>query len=240
MMFFFFFSSRRRHTRWPRDWSSDVCSSDLGSGSLRSIVSSELLDPIHAPLFDEPRTVLAMEISEPTLHFTILATLAAHKELAMGELVEESGLDRGVVSLYLQVLQDLHLVESANPIFSRPGHRRHRYRLRDSLMRFWFTYVFPNQAALNAGHDPGVFYDRVVAPQLSEFVSRAFEEVCQEWVRRNYAGVALEVGSWWGPALNALRRSGARTVEEIDIVAGHGRRVSVVGEVKWTMRQMSS
>src|SRR5207253_8176527 len=28
-MCFFFFSSRRRHTRWPRDWSSDVCSSDL-------------------------------------------------------------------------------------------------------------------------------------------------------------------------------------------------------------------
>src|SRR5439155_23039597 len=25
----FFFSSRIRHTRWPRDWSSDVCSSDL-------------------------------------------------------------------------------------------------------------------------------------------------------------------------------------------------------------------
>src|SRR5439155_9211410 len=29
LFFFFFFSSRRRHTRWPRDWSSDVCSSDL-------------------------------------------------------------------------------------------------------------------------------------------------------------------------------------------------------------------
>src|SRR3712207_3976777 len=27
---FFFFSSRRRHTRYWRDWSSDVCSSDLG------------------------------------------------------------------------------------------------------------------------------------------------------------------------------------------------------------------
>src|SRR3989442_4957280 len=26
----FFFSSRRRHTRCGRDWSSDVCSSDLG------------------------------------------------------------------------------------------------------------------------------------------------------------------------------------------------------------------
>src|SRR5882757_8737477 len=28
-MIFFFFSSRRRHTRYWRDWSSDVCSSDL-------------------------------------------------------------------------------------------------------------------------------------------------------------------------------------------------------------------
>src|SRR3712207_8982535 len=27
--YFFFFSSRRRHTRYWRDWSSDVCSSDL-------------------------------------------------------------------------------------------------------------------------------------------------------------------------------------------------------------------
>src|SRR5690606_39886295 len=31
---FFFFSSRRRHTRFSRDWSSDVCSSDLGLSDL--------------------------------------------------------------------------------------------------------------------------------------------------------------------------------------------------------------
>src|SRR2546429_1245769 len=29
LVLFFFFSSRRRHTRCSRDWSSDVCSSDL-------------------------------------------------------------------------------------------------------------------------------------------------------------------------------------------------------------------
>src|SRR5207245_5108970 len=33
--FFFFFSSRRRHTRCYRDWSSDVCSSDLAISRLR-------------------------------------------------------------------------------------------------------------------------------------------------------------------------------------------------------------
>src|SRR5690606_40303540 len=29
LVYCFFFSSRRRHTRFSRDWSSDVCSSDL-------------------------------------------------------------------------------------------------------------------------------------------------------------------------------------------------------------------
>src|SRR5207253_7382700 len=33
----FFFSSRRRHTRWPRDWSSDVCSSDLVDLAVRRV-----------------------------------------------------------------------------------------------------------------------------------------------------------------------------------------------------------
>src|SRR6266511_5928261 len=32
---FSFFSSRRRHTRFSRDWSSDVCSSDLGYGAVQ-------------------------------------------------------------------------------------------------------------------------------------------------------------------------------------------------------------
>src|SRR5690606_40304258 len=35
---FFFFSSRRRHTRFSRDWSSDVCSSDLSTPAHRLVV----------------------------------------------------------------------------------------------------------------------------------------------------------------------------------------------------------
>src|SRR5438874_3163497 len=60
MIFFFFFSSRRRHTRSLRDWSSDVCSSDLRlldyvrnpgrgtAGALGQVVGNALLprDPV--------------------------------------------------------------------------------------------------------------------------------------------------------------------------------------------------
>src|SRR6266536_5796190 len=38
-IFFFFFSSRRRHTSSTRDWSSDVCSSDLGGLLARPVVA---------------------------------------------------------------------------------------------------------------------------------------------------------------------------------------------------------
>src|SRR6266496_2327906 len=37
IMVFFFFSSRRRHTRSLRDWSSDVCSSDLDPAGCRAL-----------------------------------------------------------------------------------------------------------------------------------------------------------------------------------------------------------
>src|SRR5690606_11607522 len=36
----FFFSSRRRHTRFSRDWSSDVCSSDLKDGRVSAPFSN--------------------------------------------------------------------------------------------------------------------------------------------------------------------------------------------------------
>src|SRR5690606_39634226 len=40
--FYFFFSSRRRHTRFSRDWSSDVCSSDLyEQEQIRKITQAE-------------------------------------------------------------------------------------------------------------------------------------------------------------------------------------------------------
>src|SRR5690606_39350140 len=44
---FFFFSSRRRHTRFSRDWSSDVCSSDLVDRGTRASVKGA---PMEVPL----------------------------------------------------------------------------------------------------------------------------------------------------------------------------------------------
>src|SRR2546430_11768786 len=44
VVWYFFFSSRRRHTRFDCDWSSDVCSSDLGDWSFPKGARMYLLD----------------------------------------------------------------------------------------------------------------------------------------------------------------------------------------------------
>src|SRR6266508_5419513 len=49
----FFCSSRRRHTRWPRDWSSDVCSSDLLEAALTA-ARDALGPPLVARLYELP------------------------------------------------------------------------------------------------------------------------------------------------------------------------------------------
>src|SRR5690348_18263387 len=44
----FFFSSRRRHTRWTGDWSSDVCSSDLGQRNQEGMAAIRAVHGEHA------------------------------------------------------------------------------------------------------------------------------------------------------------------------------------------------
>src|SRR5207249_5715431 len=72
----FFFSSRRRHTRSKRDWSSDVCSSDLLLAEemlARSILfldQSEARGPFYYQVFSEFSAVVNADIR---LHTTLYA-----------------------------------------------------------------------------------------------------------------------------------------------------------------------
>src|SRR6266576_5575724 len=63
-VFFFFFSSRRRHTRSLRDWSSDVCSSDLVAGGVPPaglrVVYGDTVTASGAPSRGDRPTVLCL------------------------------------------------------------------------------------------------------------------------------------------------------------------------------------
>src|SRR5690606_39935588 len=69
----FCFSSRRRHTRFSRDWSSDVCSSDLlpaGLASARDVIAGVL-----ARRWDDVPSRLLQALDEATGYSAVVANL---------------------------------------------------------------------------------------------------------------------------------------------------------------------
>lgn len=206
--------------------------------SLKTLLCEEVLSPL-APLFDEAREVLTMELSSTATHFSLLAALARSPSLKWTDLVERSRVDESTASRYIRTLEDLQIARSANPAFAPANARRRRYRVADPFIRFWFRFVFPYQADLSAGLRPQDHYARNVAPHLAEHTAPAFEDVCRSWVRQRYSGTTDTVAPWWGAARHDLRRAKVRLTEEIDVVGARGDRVTVVGECRWQGRQMS-
>jgi AAA+ ATPase superfamily predicted ATPase len=190
-------------------------------------------------LFNEARTVLAQELDSPATHFSLLAALAAGPA-DYATIEKRSRVEHGKIGRYLATLQSLHLVTPRFPV-TDPERRSHSrlYVLADGFLRFWFRYVFPFEADLEAGLDPAVILENEIAPTLSDHLASTVEEVAREWVRRHRVGNATRVGAWWGPSLDELRRTGERTNEEIDIVGLRGSRAVVVGEVRWRSDPMT-
>ncbi len=203
--------------------------------SLKSVICEEALSSL-APLHDEVREVLSMELPSTATYFSLLAALSRSSSLEWADLVQRSHVEESIASRYVRTLEDLRIVESANPAFAPPNARRRRYRVADQFVRFWFRFIFPFQADLSSGFRPGDHYDRNVEPFLADHVAATFEDICRAWVRSHFE--VSTVRAWWGLARHDLRRRKTRTTEEIDVVGAHGRKVVVVGECRWRSQRM--
>src|SRR5439155_18285664 len=83
-----FFSSRRRHTRWPRDWSSDVCSSDLGQQRERTRGPKRLLllDVLNVEAEAGPITEVARDLIALVMRRDVYPTNTSVRKLPHEEL----------------------------------------------------------------------------------------------------------------------------------------------------------
>src|SRR5256884_6236987 len=94
----FFFSSRRRHTRCSRDWSSDVCSSDLTDGSnadstIFDLTSLKVLDKVKTD--KDSDAVIYDPFSKRVFTFNGDANTASAIDAASGKLVSTFPLGGG-------------------------------------------------------------------------------------------------------------------------------------------------
>jgi AAA+ ATPase superfamily predicted ATPase len=205
---------------------------------LSDAVCRNILQP-DAPLWNEGRAIVGQELREPAVHFALLEQLASG-EKEMSELANALRLPAGTVSKYLGSLESLRLVSRRLPFGTRPAARGGHWALTDPFLRFWFRFVFPYQADLEAGLDPADLFGSEIAPVLADHIAPIFEEACRAHARRAFGATASRVGRWWGHALHALRRSGERSTEEIDIVGMGRNKLTLVGEAKWTTGPMGA
>lgn len=204
---------------------------DLSGPDLKKALCTKVLDR-NGALWDEARTILEQELREPKVYFALLTQLATgDKEL--GEITDRARLTASQSSKYLSVLEDMRIVRRRLPVLASPEARSGQWHLEDPFFRFWFRFVFPYQEDLQSGLHAEDLFEGEVAPLLNDHVAPEFESWCRSWVRSNFGESVSTVGAWWGPALDALRRTKARTTEEIDIVGVGRGRVTVVGEAKW-------
>ena len=86
----------------------------------------------------------------------------------------------GNLSKQLKSLLELDILSKNVPINRLGDAKKVKYEINDNLMRFYFTYVYKNQSALQMlGAE--VFYDQYIAPTLTEYISRRFEELCRDY-----------------------------------------------------------
>src|SRR5690606_40507569 len=96
----FFFSSRRRHTRFSRDWSSDVCSSDLGRQGLHQCRARRISGRMHQRSRLEQGPVCALAVcSSWSPPDAVRGMRVGHLELAKAGIRTPQRLNRSLVPL---------------------------------------------------------------------------------------------------------------------------------------------
>lgn len=174
------------------------------SKSLKDNIINNLINP-YAVLSKESTLLFAEEFDYPIAYLDVLSSIAKGRN-KVGEIASDAGLETSRVSVLLKDLILLEIVSKVRPI-DDPGSKRTRYRIKDSYLRSYFRFIYPDNVEVEKGRYEEA-YQRILEG-LPEYLGYVFEEVCSEYIGRG----CREVGTWWGtdPV--------TRTKEEIDIAA---------------------
>jgi AAA+ ATPase superfamily predicted ATPase len=196
--------------------------------SIRQNIEKQILKPT-AFLHDEVRFILMEELRDPKHYLSILQSVA-FGNTRMNDIVQRTGIERGPVSKYLSVLQDLRLIERETPVTEKHPEKSRRgiYRLSDNFFRFWFRFVLPFKSRLVEGGERKVTEDEIF-PHLDNFIGQVFDKICVEILQHLVEEKKIKLsydraGRWWNGN------------EEIDLVAVGGHEPVFVAECKWSKK----
>ncbi|NJE26817.1 ATP-binding protein [Thermococcus sp. MV5] len=175
-------------------------------------------------LYQDALFILREELDEPRNYFAIMEAIAKGRS-SLGEIMNETGLNRGIIGKYLSVLIDLDFIKREVPVTASWKSRKGRYYIKDPYFAFWFRYVQPNVDLIETGQSEMLV--KLVMKDFEQYLGSVFEEVAKQFlIKLNKANRITfsftKLGRWWYKS------------EEIDIVALNEReKKALFIEVKW-------
>lgn len=181
-------------------------------------------------LYSEVDFLLKQELRETAIYNSIIEAVAMGS-IRLNEISQKSWIENSAkTGVYLKNLIELGLVEREFSVDAGVQERikpnRGIYHLTDNYFRFWYAFVYSHYSELETGDVDGV-YNYVVAPQLHQFASFTFEDICRQYMQRLQKENKLpfrfsKTGRWTGKTTVRDKSSdaGYRVTEtEIDILA---------------------
>ena len=179
-------------------------------------------------LYEEVEFLLREEFREPRNYFSVLLGLSLGKR-KLSEIINFTGFDKSTLSAYLGILQQLLIVKKEVPITEKipEKSRKGLYKISDNFFEFWFRYVFRNKQLIEKGSSSEVL--KIIKKDINELVSKNYEEISGEWIRRNIKKNFQYLGRWWD------------NNDEIDIVGFNQETKEIIfGEVKWSNKAVGT
>lgn len=106
----------------------------------------------------------------------------------------------GNLAKQIKTLTDHEILSRSIPINKPNDNKKATYELSDNLLRFYYTYVYKNASAFQV-LDAETFYDEYIAPALTDFIARCFEDICREYfslqVRSGQMNGVRSIGSYY-------------------------------------------
>ena len=187
-----------------------------------------------SPLLVSGERALAAEFPSAAQARAILEVVGAG-ETTFAAIGRQAGIQQSSLNRGLKTLTAKRIVAADTPLSTRPS-KETRYRVADTHLRFWLTFLGPGFAEIERGRG-----DRVLARMHTSWESwrgRSVEPIIREALDR-LGPQALDLGDIPAPVVGGYW---TRTNDvEIDIVladrAPVAKRVLGVGSIKWRERE---
>lgn len=189
-------------------------------------------------LYDEPRNLLVQEFSDTSLVNNIIEQIASG-ETSLSVIAAKVHEKDATVLYSIQRLIAVGLIEKRRCITEENNRRKVQYRLKDTMFKFWYTYIPMAVSAIELGKGE-VYFENVVKKSLHHYMGDIFEKMCRYatlmWgLDGKLNAFVSEVGIWWGNE-TLIEPDGKKRAQsaDVDIVGlAPASKGMVVGECKY-------